>query len=534
MNQRLLALTVLALVAMMLAVSCGSADEPTPATGEPQRGGVLRLGMTESSFDFDPHWWSSITIKGLISDTLLLRHPETDAFVPGGLAESWDVTPDFLTWTFKLAKNIKYHDGTPFNANEMVASYQRGAEFGVVFKIYGPPGAQFSAEDEFTFVVKSPQVYGPTLDHLSWPAYFSVTNETWRAKLADPAEYERNPSGTGLFKLKEWVVGDHVTLERNADFNWGPSFVKNQGPARIDEIFIKFIEEEATLNAALKAGEIDVAYAPNQFANELRQDNNFEMFTKSSGTLRGVGMNYRRWPFDDVSVRRALMVAVDRPRINTVVNHGEGFPQYGQLVRALPFYNEAFEQESAILLAYNADKARKMLLEAGFEPGPDGVLQRDGKRLEVDFIQTGAEIDVKTGILVQSQLQDIGFDVNLVTLETAIHNSRRNSGDWDIFHEGYRTLTADILAFFWHPDKGINRSGYEDAAFATILDKSRHSTGDERAKAYLAVLKSFRDDAVTLPLHNPNRNTVVNKRVKDFLVHKNSIIWNLNDTWIEQ
>ena len=506
-----------------------------PPADAPQTGGTLRFGIPEPN-SFDPQaTWSVVAgnIAGMYGDVLVSRHPETYDFLPGGLANSWDVSEDLLTWTFNLKEGITFHDGTPFDAEAMAASYRHGADVGWVPKIYLPPEAEIFAQDEITFVIKSPKIYGPMLDHISWPAWFIVTAEHHRAVVGEE-DYGTQPIGTGAFKFDEWVRGDNASLSRNADYNWAPAFYENPGAPYVDGIFIKFIEEEAVLNAAVQAEEIDVVYVPNQFAADLRNDDRFEFHTRRSGRLSALSMNHEAAPLDDVKVRQALMVAVDRDRIIQVMEQGEGFPQYGQVVRALPFYDQAFEDESAAMNAYNPDRALDLLGQAGWVKGSDGKLAKDGTPLEFNFIQTGSERNVRMGSLLQAQLEELGITIKLETLESATHNARRKEGDFDLRHSGYATLTADILSFFWHPTQSSNLDRISDEKFAELLDAARHSLGDARAVANHEVQEYFRDEAMVIPLINPNSNTLVNGRVRGFIAHRNSMDWKVNDAWIKR
>jgi peptide/nickel transport system substrate-binding protein len=531
-------------------VACGAADEeapapapaapaaaptaaptavpaPTeaPAAPAPQRGGTIRLAIPEPN-SFDPQGtWSTVAgnIAGMYGDVLVSRHPETYEFLPGGLSTGWSVSDDMLTWTFDLKEGITYHDGVPFNADAMAASYIHGAAVGWVPKIYLPPDGEFTAPDSVTFVIKSPKLYGPMLDHLSWPAWFTATAEHHREVIGEE-EYGRNPLGTGSFTFDEWVLGDSVKMSRYEDYNWGPAIYENQGAPYLDGIYIKFIKEEATLNAALLAEEIDVVYAPNQYAADLRNDDRFHFLNRTSGSLRALSMNHEVAPFDDVRVRRALMVGLDRDTLIQVMEMGEGTAQYGMVVSALPFYSQAFEDESAKMNAYNRDTAIALLADAGYGPGD----------LEVDYILTGSEINIRQASLVQAQLAEIGVTVDLQTLESATYSARRKAGEFGLRPSGYGTLTADILSFFWHPEQSSNLDRIKDAEFSRLLDNARHSLGDDRAAANAELQVYFRDQAMVIPLINPAKNTIVNKRINGFIGHKNAMDWHLNDAWIEQ
>ena len=554
-----LAVLLVSVVVLLVMVACSSTEDepaapaaPAPAApaaaptaaapaapavqeDKPRSGGILRLGIPEPN-SFDPQaTWSVVAgnIAGMYGDVLVSRHPETYEFLPGGLATAWEVSDDMLTWTFKLKEGISYHDGVEFDAEAMAASYRHGADVGWVPKIYLPPEANIHAQDKFTFVIESPKIYGPMLDHISWPAWFIATAEHHREVVGEE-DYGTQPIGTGAFKFDQWVRGDSASLSRNDDYDWGPGLYENQGAPYIEGISIKFIEEEATLHAAVLAEEIDVVYVPNQFASGLRNDDRFHFFTRESGRLSAMSMNHEAAPLDDVTVRKALMIAVDRDRIIQVMEQGEGFPQFGQVVRALPFYDQEFEDESAAMNAYDPDKAMSLLAEAGWVKGDGDLLRKDREPLEFTFIQTGSERNVRMGSLLQAQLEEIGITVNLETLESATHGSRRKEGDFDLRHSGYATLTADILSFFWHPVQSSNLDRISDQTFASLLDDARHSLGQDRANANLEVQKYFRDMAMVIPLINPNSNTLVNKRVEGFIAHRNSMDWKVNDAWITE
>ena len=511
-----------------------------PATSAvPPRGGTLRVAYGATFGDIptlDPQGSFSTeagNFIGMLSDTLVSRNPVTYEFLPGGLATGWDVSSDGLVWTFHLKKDVKFHDGTPFNASHMAASYQRGQKKGLVPKIYLPPDGEILARDAYTFVIKSKQVYGPMLDHLSWPAWFAVTAEYQRQKVGEN-EYGRQPMGTGPFKFKEWVVGDHITFVRNDDYKWAPAFFKNRGAPYIDEINFKFIKEEATLNAALVADQVDVAYLPNQFAATLRRDGRFNVFTRASGRLIAVQPNNSRPPFTDERVRRAFQRAFDRDKYVQVMTRGEGVPMYGMLVGPLPFYSKEFEQESAKLLAYNPKAALQLLSEAGWGRSSDGLLRKDGAAMKLTMIIRGTDEAIRFGTLTQAMLKDLGITVDLQTLEPAVYNNRVLSGDWDLAISGYGTLTADILTFFWHPTRGYNYAFSKDPQLIALLDRARNSSGESRARNNHEVVRYMRDHAIAIPIINPNQNTIVNKRIVDFIVHKNSMDWLVDDAWIRK
>ena len=515
---------------------------PAPAASAAKRGGIINYAMPEIP-TLDPFASGSTQAGNLIgqnSDVLIFRNPITYEFEPGGLLTSWKLSADGLTWTFNLKEGVKFHNGDPFNAEAMAASFTYGHAEGVVPPIYLPQQPAMVALDEHTFQITADKVYGPMLDHLSWAAWFAVTNEKHRQAIGAD-EYGRDPVGTGPFKFKKWVAGASVEFERYEDYAWAPDFFDNRSAAYLDGFKVVFLQELATVAAALQAGQVDVAYAPNPFTARLRRDDQFVVHTVASGRLRSINPNISRKPFDDVNVRRALQHAFDREKFVQSMENGEGVAQYCVLVQPLPFYSAVIEQECAEKLDYNPDKALAMLGKAGWTLDANGIVQKDGVAMELDMIHQGRTDSVQFASLVQGQLKELGIKVNLESLERAAFSPRRNSGDWDMSRGGYGTLTADIVLYQWHPEqgKGYNRSFVPDDAplwgqTVTVMDACRHNSGDQRAKKCEDMVRWVSDQAITIPILNPNQNTVVNKRVNGFIVHRNSMDWFARDAWLEE
>lgn len=513
-----------------------------PADGSaPRQGGTLRVGYTEPT-SLDPQYISGVlegNVVGLIFDSLLTQDPYTSEYIAGPVTESFEISPDQRTWTFHLKKYVTFHDGTPFTAHAVKQIYEYAVDpenATYVTGIYLPPNATFEAPDDYTFTISSPEPYGPMASHLYWDAWFGIHPPAARKMYGQ--DFGRNPIGSGPFKLKEWVAGDHLTLERYADYTWGAAFLKNKGPAYLDQIYFKFINEESTIIAGLQSGDIDMAFLPNHFYDEFAADSQFQILTRPSGRLVALGWNTERWPFTDLKTRQALMYGFDRERFLQVMERGHGQVMYGAIVPALPHY---WPGEQELGPRFDPEKAKQLLREAGWQDTDgDGILEKDGKPFQVTLVAGGTEEYARWSSLVQAQAKELGIAVRIETLEQAALTARLNSGEYDLFRFIYDTVDPDILAFFFYSEQvpaegksGLNYSRISDPQLDQLIEEQRRTLDTARDKAVENLVRYMMDQAIFLPLYCPEKHTVVNKRVKGVIFYPNAMDWELTEAWIE-
>src|SRR5216683_654924 len=251
-----LAASALGLAACQTAAPAAPTTAPTvaPVAAAAGSGGSLVYGL---SFDVDDtldpqvtNYDSTIRITLNVCEPLVWE-PEPGKFVPG-LADSWDVTPDAKQYTFKLKKGVKFHDGTPFNAEAVKFTLDRvvdpATKAGQSHDQLGPYD-HTEVVDDSTVKVVMKQSYAPLLTNLN--GYLGIVSPTAVQKMG-MAEFARHPVGTGPFVFKEWVAKDHVTLVRNPDYNWASSFFKHRGAAYLDQVIYKIIPEPSVRTGTLK------------------------------------------------------------------------------------------------------------------------------------------------------------------------------------------------------------------------------------------------------------------------------------------
>src|SRR6267142_2575371 len=238
---------------LVLVTVLGGVAVPRPTVAA-KAGGRLVFAARQDIDTLDPHITNrAATRKILIQfmDTLVVIDPK-DGSVKPGLAEKWEVSPDGKAYTFHLRRNVKFHDGTPFDAAAMKFTFDRiqtplGAP-GVARAFLGPyDGADIV--DAYTVRVRLKQPYAPFLRMVGLSPLAPLSPTAVR-KMGE--DFSRKPVGTGPFMVKEWVPKSHVTLVRNPDYAWPPATAAHRGPAYLDEVTWRFVPEATTRTAVLQ------------------------------------------------------------------------------------------------------------------------------------------------------------------------------------------------------------------------------------------------------------------------------------------
>src|SRR5262245_36922476 len=341
--------------ASLLAVALLVAFSGVPAAAQPS--GTLVVGLVAEPVNLDPAQvtdLNSTRVGRRIVETLV-TYPEESTQVVPGLAESWTIARDGLTYTFKLRKGIKFHDGTPFDAEAVKFSIERQINPEHPFNKLGKypfagyffgnvKAVEVVAEDTVQFVLKEPR------------ASFLAVLTAGAASIVSPtavrkhgADYALTPVGTGPFKFVQWDRGQRVVLEKN------PAYWKF--PVKLDRVVYRPIVEDQARLTELLTGSLDlIVGVPPDFVGQLETGGKVSVLRQVGAHVWYLGINNQKKPFDDKRVRQAMNYAVNKEAIVRDVLKGTGAMSVG------PVLPKTWGAEGALKpYPYDPERAKKLL-----------------------------------------------------------------------------------------------------------------------------------------------------------------------------
>ena len=376
---------------------------------------------------------------------------------------------------FKLRKNVRWHDGAPFTSRDAAFTYRaimddataspRKPDFDLILKVETP--------DEHTFRVTYRKPYSPALE--SWmisllPAHLLEGKPTtWWTQ-----NFNRTPVGTGAFRFAEWKTNEFIRVERNPDYFDAP------GPW-LDGIVYRFMPDQLTLRLAFETRQVDFWGAEPWTVNAFVNDPRFQVFTSPTSSYTYIGWNLKRPLFQDPLVRRALAHAVDVPSMVRFILYGHGLQSTGLFTPQMWFFNPDIKP-----FAYDPEKARALLAEAGWKPGPDGILQKNGERFSFTLItNNGNEVRRDIATLTQDGLKQLGIEVKVELYEWAVFlKNHINKGDFDAMVLGWSLGNGYDQFQIWHSSQAnpeqLNVVGYKSEKADRLLDDIRQEYNREK------------------------------------------------------
>lgn len=310
-------------IAVTLALAAAVAAAPAAAQ---KKGGSLTVGLELDIPGFDPLKVGVYDTAANIAATLLLEtlvSLDDNGKPRPSLALSWSSSEDFRTWTFKLRPDVKFHDGTPFNAQAVKWNFdrQKDPKNNCRCAFYIANFLSVEAKDDLTVVysLKDPAVNFPAI--LTRPDQNSTIHSP-TAIQAKGDDYNRNPVGTGPFVLKSWTAGDRLVVERN------PTYWDKARPY-LDRVVLRPLPDAQSRFASLKAGETDLVWADEAEADNImraRNDKTLQVLTYAGSGAAVNAINTKVAPLDDVRVRRALVMALDRKKMSQALTNGLARP----------------------------------------------------------------------------------------------------------------------------------------------------------------------------------------------------------------
>lgn len=394
-----------------------AATEPVAAVESgPVRGGTIRFGVAEESRGIDPttamrNFGESATP---VHDSLVVF--DVDGNSQGQLAESWSVNEDATEFTVKLRKDVLFHDGSRFTAADVKADIERifAPEFccGNAYQYFGPYES-FEMIDDFNFKIKFSKAWGQFSFYIGLPDVTAIPSNAGWEKIGK--EMNQKPIGAGPFKFVEWVPQSHISYVRFDEYNWGSDLFDHPGAPYVDGLQIKFISDQSTRVACLESGDCDIIIGPAYTdLQRLRDNPKFKLDRiPETGMPFSFVFNSAKFPTDDVNVRKAINLAIDRKKINQAAFMGERQPLYTVLTPSTIEYMPKSEKYIYI----NQEEAKTLLVNAGWKDADgDGILDKDGKPLALDMFVFGDK-DANPAVIaaeaMQADLKSVGIKLNI-------------------------------------------------------------------------------------------------------------------------
>jgi len=454
-----------------------------------------------------------------------------------GLAEKWETSADGLVWTFTLRKGAKFHDGTPFNAEAVVKNWDYWSntknplhkiqvDAGQTFEYYEGQFGGFDgdslitkveAKDEATvvFTLKNPQ--GPFLNNLAM-FVFVFSSPTALEKAGKDSC--KTPVGTGPFKFVEWKPDQYVKLEKFADY-WDKAHV-----AKVDEVIIRNIKDNSARLNALKAGEVHgVEGMEPDTIKALQADAKFQVILRPPNNTGYLAFNYNVKEFQDVKVRQAFAMAINKKAIVDAFFGGLGLVAKEFIPPSLWGYNKDLAD-----FEYSADKAKALLAEAGFKDGLKEITWADGKKtpLELWYMPVSRPYYPNPKDIAEAMAADLAkasIKTELKTVDWAVYLDERKNGKLPLYMLGWTGDNGDpdnFVCYFFcmdAKDTPITREGFmADKEVSDLLKKAAATVKQaDRTPMYQQAEQMIHDKVLRLFIANNQPPLAFSAKVKGYV-----------------
>jgi peptide/nickel transport system substrate-binding protein len=528
-------LTTLVLVsALLLGLAPGASAQA------PVRGGALVLGIEADPDIIDPHvgtgwvtWRVDYQIyEGLVKEDLTVKPtgPGPAPIAPS-LATSWEMSPDGTTYTFKLRRGVKFHDGTDFDANAVLYNferiwkkdaphfYERGAAFaGLLMRKV----KDIRVVDSHTVAIT---LVHPWADFIRQIAQFSPVRATFISPTAlkkwgnqDIAEH---PVGTGPFEFVERVRGQKIVLKRTENY-WGNT-------AHLDRVIFRPLPEAAARVTALQTGEVHMINVPPLDSVEPLKSQGYNLQLSWPPHVWYYSLNTNQGhPTSDARVRRAIAMAINKEAIASQLLKGTASAAYQMFAPSSPAFDPSFK-----MYPYDPAGAKKLLAEAGFANGFEA-------KWMTSVSGSGQIAPVQITEMIQADLAKVGVKMNMETYEwiAYIYKQRgglaANKADASQMSWG---MTTNTWLNFWTNSRlmygGRGPVGdYKNPGYDDLVEQAERQTDQkEMVRLYRRAHEMLMKDAAYLPIIHDRAPIVLGPKVKGF-VNPNQEAWDLSIVWL--
>lgn len=469
---------VVAVAALITGCAAGAEPGTPPATvsGEPQSGGTLRFGLLAPPLKPDTHLGSNYSdgiIGGNISDKLTYFNPDTKEIEPW-VAEEWTISDDLTEYTFTIRDGITFSDGTALTAESVKENYDSlgfgDDTLGIAANTEVLPGYE-GAEviDERTVKLSFD---APRASILRATSHFNaglLASSTLEKTAEERAEFS-NIVASGPYVLEAHDPQGTTVLTKREDYDWAPASVNRTGGAYLDRIELIVTPEATARTGALRTGELDAILDVQPIDERTLAAEGYEIVSRLvPGKTNSFDIYIDKSPTSDLAVRKAIQLGWNRDALFQNVLSESYAPAKSIASETLA----GFADFSSSSLRYDPDEAVRLLEEAGWEEGADGIRERDGERLVVKVNALSVIVVNKPAFeLVQQDLRNIGIELDLHVVPSAEWGAnRQNSDDWNIIQYTQTAGDISVLDEVFSPIRtNISQIAEGDEGYQDLID----------------------------------------------------------------
>jgi peptide/nickel transport system substrate-binding protein len=453
---------------------------------------------------------ASSAIAGNIFNSLL-KYDENLNYIPD-LAESWEISNNQKTISFKLKKDLQWADGKPLTSADVLFTWKLitnpntrtpyASDYQLVKKASTP--------DPLTFKVTYESSYAPALD--TWASLHILPKHILKDEDINNTFFSRKPTGSSYYKLDEWISGQQVTLKANDK--------SVSGTPLIEKLISRIIPDTSSQFLELTADNIDVMNInPIQYQRVFpaRKDlqQKIALYKELGNGYTYLGFNLKKAPFNDIRVRQALNYAIDKDEVIKGVLLG-----LGEAISSPYKPGTRWNNPNLSPYPYSPSKALELLADAGYIKDKNGSLTKDGKPLKFEIITNQNKQREMTAVLIQRRLQEIGVKVSIRVIEWASFVNRFiKTGDFDVVVLGWGLSLDPDQYNIWHSSQQgpgqFNFLGYSNKTVDQLLELGRKELNPhKREKIYREFSKHLLEDSPIVYLYAGYGLSAVHKRVK--------------------
>ena len=483
-------------------------------------GGTLNLAVQFEPISLDTLRASWTVAEFVYSDDPPYAIGPHGELVPAGWLESVEHSPDGLVWTFHIKPGVTFHDGVPLDAEAFAWLMRKRIEDPAIYSetlCNVPDVDHIVVVDEYTVQIQQVGQPWPELaQNLSQHGYLGAMS-TPRAveRYGETYGYEM-AYGNGPFKVVEWLKGDHVSMVRNEDYWWTPSWAAkyaglkegeeyHPGPPYLEKLIFSYVPEPSTRVELLKTGEVDgIMDVPLSRIEEIEKIPHVKVMSVPSYYIEAIEYNTTKSPLNNETVRKALNYAINREAMVEAIYFGYAEPAYS------PYTSTFFETPNTQLLyKYDLDKAKTLLAEDGWkDTDGDGVLDKNGQPLHFELWSVTEAAHRKIAVMAQAMWRELGVDVTVQQFDRATLIDKVGAGEHDAvaFEHGYAGK-GDMYNWWFSPDYMWypQMTGFDTPEFRALIKKSYEvTTMEDVDKINDAIVNYYYEHAALCALLHPD------------------------------